>query len=107
MSDKMAYARMPKDDFEKVVRICGILGKPHGLRVAMGKGIVKLAESGDYKEFFKALGDSIKESLPRGRPDGEKAGIVVNTATESEMDAFLGKLSPDAKKALTKALKKA
>lgn len=98
---------MPKDDFEKVVRICGILGKPHGLRVAMGKGIVKLAETGEHKDFFKALGDCIKESLPRGRTDGEKAGIVVNTATESEMEAFLGKLSPEAKKLLTKSLKKA
>ena len=91
-SEKMAYARMPRDDFDKVVRISGILGKPHGLRVAMGKAIVKLAESGDHKDFYKALGDNIKQQLPRGMTNGEKAGIVVNTATESEFDAFVEKL---------------
>ena len=104
-SEKMAYARMPKDDFDKVVRISGILGKPHGLRVAMGKAIVYLAESGEHKDYYKALGDNIKKQLPRGMTNGEKAGIVVNTATESEQQAFLEKLDGPTTDLLLKLLK--
>jgi len=110
-NEKMAYARMPKNDFDKVVRISGILGKPHGLRVAMGKAIVYLAESGEHKEYYKALGDNIKKQLPRGMTNGEKAGIVVNTATEAEFETFVGKLdgatADKLEKLLAKARKKA
>ena len=104
--EKMAYARMPKTDFEKVVRISGILGKPHGLRVAMGKAIVFLAESGEHKAYYKALGDNIKKQLPRGMTNGEKAGIVVNTATESEIETFVGKLDSVTAEKLMKLMSK-
>ncbi len=108
MADQpMAYARMLKNDFDKVVRISGILGKPHGLRVAMGKAIVVLAESGEHKEYYKALGDNIKKQLPRGMTNGEKAGIVVNTATEDEFETFVGKLDSKAADKLRELLLKA
>ena len=90
-----AYARMPTSGFHRVARAMGILGNPHGLRVAMGKSLVHMADSGDWPEFFKQFGMTAISELPRGKSSEEKSAAIVNETTAPGMENFARNLSPD------------
>ena len=104
--EPIAYARMPTVDFHRVARTSGVFGNPHGLRVAMGRSLVILADSGDFKEFFKKFGQTIISELPRGKSAEEKSAAVVNSTTEMGMENFTSKLDKSQAKLLKKLLDK-
>jgi len=101
VKEPTAYARMPQRDFNRVARTAGVFGNPHGLRVAMGRALVIMADSGDWKDFFKKFGMTIISELPRGKSAEEKSAAVVNTTTEMGLENFTSKLD----KAQAKKLK--
>jgi hypothetical protein len=102
--EPIAYARMPTVDFHRVARTAGVFGNPHGLRVAMGRALVIMADSGDYKDFFKKFGQTIISELPRGKSAEEKSAAVVNTTTEMGLENFATKLDKTQAKKLKELL---
>ena len=89
MSKTYSYARMPYDGFDRVLAASGFHGRPHGSRVAMGLSLVSLSKSEDHKAFFTALGGEMRKFLKSGMSVGQKAGVVVAKADQSERQAFI------------------
>lgn len=86
---KHSYARMSFEAFDAVSRKAGILGRPHGSRVAMGTAIYKLSKDDVHSAYYRALGDQMKKELRSGMSAGEKAGVVMTKADAGEKQAFI------------------
>ena len=76
----LSYARMSYEAFDAVLRKAGFMGRPHGSRVAMGTAISKLS---------KALGAVMRQELKSGLSVGEKAGVALTKADNTEKKAFV------------------
>ena len=90
MSNKtLSYARMSQEAFDAVLRKAGFMGRPHGSRVALGTAISKLSKDNTHDAYYKALGAVMRQELKTGLSIGEKAGVVLTKADNTEKKAFV------------------
>tara|TARA_R100001163_G_C5065406_1_gene203358 strand:- start:2154 stop:2501 length:348 start_codon:yes stop_codon:yes gene_type:complete len=80
---------MSYEAFDAVLRKAGFMGRPHGSRVAMGTAISKLSKDSEHDAFYKALGAVMRQELKSGLSVGEKAGVALTKADNTEKKAFV------------------